>query len=58
MKELSNLSKLDSLLLIRKLLTELNGKTQGSNKIPDPDQSRAFLSGIWSESKEHDKNAE
>ena len=58
MKELSNLSKIDSLLLIRKLLTELNGKTQGSNEIPDPDQSREFLSGIWSESKEHDKNAE
>ena len=58
MKELSNISKTDSLLLIRKLFAELNGKTKESNEIPDADQSRVFWSDMWSESKKHNRNAE
>ena len=34
------------------------GKTKESNEIPDADQSRVLWSGMWSESKEHNKNAE
>ena len=56
MKKLSNTSKIDSLLLIRKkLFAELE---EESNEIPDADQSRLFWSCIWSESKEHNRNAE
>ena len=36
----------------------MNGKTKESNEIPDADQGRVFWSGIWSESKEHNRNAE
>ena len=36
----------------------MNGKTKESNEILDADQSRVFYSGIWSESKEHNRNAE
>ena len=36
----------------------MNGKTKESNKIPDADQSRVFWSGMWSQSKEHNRNAE
>ena len=42
----------------KKLFAELNGKTKESNEIPDADQSPLFWRGIWSESKEHDRNAE
>ena len=42
----------------KRLFTELNGKTKESNEIPDADQSRVFWSGIWSESKERNRNAE
>ena len=59
LKELGNISKINSLLLIRKkLFLELNGKTKESNEIPDADQSRVFWSGIWGESKERNGNAE
>ena len=33
-------------------------KTKESNEISDADQSRVFWSGIWSESKEHNRNTE
>ena len=33
-------------------------KTKEGNEIPDADQSRVFWSGIWSESKEHNRNEE
>ena len=36
----------------------MNGKTKESNKTPDADQSRVFWSGMWSQSKEHNRNAE
>ena len=36
----------------------MNGKTKESNKIPDADQSRVFWTGIRSEGKEHNRNAE
>ena len=36
----------------------MNGKTKESNKIPDADQSRVCWSGMWSQSKEHNRNAE
>ena len=42
----------------KKLFAELNGKTKESNEIPDAGQSRVFLSGTWSESKEHYRNGE
>ena len=42
----------------KKLFAELYGNTQESNEISDADQSRVFWSGIWSESKEHNRNAE
>ena len=41
----------------KKLFAELYGKTKESNEIPDADQSRVFWSGIWTESKEHNRNA-
>ena len=41
MKELSNISKIDSLLLIREFV-ELKGKSKESNEIPDADQSECF----------------
>ena len=41
MKELSNISKIDSLLLIREFV-ELNGKSKESNEIPDADQRECF----------------
>ena len=36
----------------------MNGQTQEIKEIPDADQSRVFWSGVWSESKEHNTNAE
>ena len=36
----------------------MNEKNKESNEIPDADQSRVFWSCIWSESKEHNRNAE
>ena len=42
----------------KKLFAELNGKNKESNEIPDSDQSRVFWCGIWSDSKEHNRNAE
>ena len=36
----------------------MNGKTDESKEIPEADQSRVFWSGMWSESKEHNRNAE
>ena len=42
----------------KKLFAELNGKIKESNEIPDADQSRVFWSGIWSKSKEHNRNTE
>ena len=43
----------------KKLFAELNGKTKESNEIPDSDQkNRVFWCGIWSDSKEHNRNAE
>ena len=42
----------------KKLFPDLNGKTRESNEILDADQSRVFYSGIWSESREHNRNAE
>ena len=41
MKELPNIRKIDSLLLIREFV-ELNGKSKESNEIPDADQSECF----------------
>ena len=41
-----------------KLFAEFNGQTQKSKEILDADQIRVFWSGIWSESKEHNTNAE
>ena len=44
MKELSNLSKINSSLLVRKkLFAYLNGKTQESNGIPDADAKSSVL---------------
>ena len=38
---------------------QFNWQTQENNEETlDADQSRVFLSGIWSESKEHDRNTE
>ena len=42
----------------KKLFAESNRKTKESNEIPDADQSRVFWSGIWSESKRQNRNAE
>ena len=42
----------------KKLFAELSGQTQESNEIRNADQSRVFWKGIWSESKEHNRNAE
>ena len=42
----------------KKLFPDLNGKTRECNEILDADQSRVFYSGIWSESREHNRNAE
>ena len=42
----------------KKLFASLNGKTKESNEISDADQSRVFWSGICSESKEHNRNAD
>ena len=42
----------------KKLFAELNEKIKESNEIPHADQSRVFWSGIWSESKEHNRNPE
>ena len=42
----------------KKLFPDLNGKTRESNEILHADQSRVFYSGIWSESREHNRNAE
>ena len=42
----------------KKLFAELNRKTKESNEIPDADQSRVLWSGLWSESKKHNRNAE
>ena len=36
----------------------MNGKAKKRNEIPDADQSRVFWSGMWSESKEDNRNAE
>ena len=59
MKELSNISKIDSLLFDqKKLFAELNGKTKEINEIPDAYQSRVFWSDIQSESKKHNRNVE
>ena len=35
----------------------MNGKIKESNEILDADQSRVFWSAIWSEGKEHNRNA-
>ena len=42
----------------KKLFAELNGQPQESNEIPGADQRRVIWSDIWSESKEHNGNAE
>ena len=40
------------------IIAELNAKTKEGNEVHDADQSRVFCRGIWSESKEHNRNAE
>ena len=42
----------------KKLFAELNGQGQQGAAIPDAEESREFWSGIWSQSKEHNRNAE
>ena len=42
----------------KKIYNEFNGQTGSSNRgIPNVEESRAFLSGIWSVEKEHNKEA-